>query len=148
MLTKTNIRNAKKFCCEDISKIENYEKALNDSELYDCHHKLEIELNKSQKELKEMGLYFNRPANELIFLTQSEHIRLHRKFMSKKERDKRSKAAHKRYESQEERDKQSTRLKGKAKKKCLWLTPDGETKTMDINHAKRYHPDWTLIGEA
>ena len=67
----------KLYCCEDISLIENYETAINSDELYVCHHINGIILNKKRNELKELGLYYNRPANELIFLTHSEHHRLH-----------------------------------------------------------------------
>ena len=74
-----NEKYIKKYCCEDISLIENYDKAMNSEDRYDCHHKLEIELNKSVKELKELNLYYNRPASELLFLSHNEHISLHRK---------------------------------------------------------------------
>lgn len=70
-------KNVKKYCCEDISLIENYNEAINSDEMWDCHHRLEIELNKSVQELKDLNLYFNRPADELIFLTKSEHIKIH-----------------------------------------------------------------------
>ena len=67
-----------KYCCEYISLIENYDKAINDNEnTWVCHHKLEIELDKTNKELKESNLYYNRPASELIFLTPKEHNHLH-----------------------------------------------------------------------
>ena len=67
-----------KYCCDDISLIENYDKAINDpTQMWDCHHRLETDMNMSYKELKEKDLYYNRPANELIFLTKSEHYRLH-----------------------------------------------------------------------
>ena len=60
---------AKDYCCEDISLIENYEQALNDqTQVWDCHHRLEIELGLSAAELIKQGLYWNRPASELIFL--------------------------------------------------------------------------------
>lgn len=73
-------KTAQLYCCEDISLIENYERALNDeNEVYVVHHRLEIELNVSGKELIEMGLYYNRPADELILLTKSEHSSLHGK---------------------------------------------------------------------
>lgn len=73
-----NIKSVKRFCCENISLIENYEKALNDeSQTWDCHHRNEILLNKTKSELKNLGLYWNRPANELIFLTHSDHMSLH-----------------------------------------------------------------------
>jgi hypothetical protein len=73
-----NEYSAKRFCCEDISLIENYNESINDeSQTWALHHKLEIELNKSKQELIDLGLYYNRPAAELIFLTKSEHHRLH-----------------------------------------------------------------------
>lgn len=124
MLTKDNIKNAKKFCCEDISKIENYDKAIADNEKWLCHHRLGIELNKSGEELQEIGLYYNRPASELIFLTRKEHRKIHNEFIRQETREKLSKInkkywaiqenrekqserAHKRWESQENREKQS-----------------------------------------
>ena len=72
-------KNIQEFCCEDVSLIENYDKAIADSERWDCHHRLEIQNNKtiSKDELIQNNLYFNRPASELIFLTVSEHAKLH-----------------------------------------------------------------------
>ena len=75
-----NFNKVKNFCKDDISKIENYEQAMNDkNETWHCHHKLEIheDYRNSMNELKLMNLYYNRPASELIFLTKSEHRRLH-----------------------------------------------------------------------
>ena len=77
-----NEYNAKKFCCEDLSLIENYELAINDTtQTWDCHHRGEILPcgRFSIDDLKKFELYFNRPASELIFLTHSEHRRLHLK---------------------------------------------------------------------
>ncbi len=75
-----NKRKKSCFCKDDISLIENYEKALNDSEnIYDIHHRLEIDLNVSRQYLIDHDLYYNRPASELIFLTHSEHQKLHKK---------------------------------------------------------------------
>lgn len=71
----------KKYCCEDISKIENYELAINDkTQTWDCHHKAEILPcgRFATNDLMKFNLYWNRPANELIFLTHSEHIKLHK----------------------------------------------------------------------
>ena len=69
-------RTIKKFCKEDISLIENYDKAItDDTQTWDCHHRRETVL--SRKDLIEIGEYYNRPACELIFLTHSEHLRLH-----------------------------------------------------------------------
>ena len=71
-----------KYCSDGISKIENYDKAINDkTQTWHCHHRLEIHDNGttlSQEELKSNGMYYNRPASELIFLTRREHMILHR----------------------------------------------------------------------
>ena len=75
-----NIGNVKNFCNEDISLIENYEKAINDkTQTWHCHHRRETDEGLSVKQLMELGLYLNRPANELIFLTPEEHTSLHHK---------------------------------------------------------------------
>lgn len=79
-----DIRRASSYCY-DIAKIENYEKALNSEEIFDVHHRLETHtsdgvkraVNLTQKELKALDMYFNRPPEELIFLSHSEHTRLH-----------------------------------------------------------------------
>ena len=69
-------RTIKKFCKDDISLIENYDKAIADTtQVWQCHHRRETIYSRS--ELKEIGEYYNRPACELIFLTKSEHMRLH-----------------------------------------------------------------------
>ena len=79
-----NFNTATQYCREDISLIENYEKALNDqNETWHCHHRLEIQDdgNKvvSSRTLIENKLYYDRPANELIFLTKSAHRTIHNK---------------------------------------------------------------------
>ena len=69
-------RSAKAYCRDDISLIENYDKAIADkTQVWDCHHRRETIY--SVKELIEIGEYYNRPACELIFLTPSNHRRLH-----------------------------------------------------------------------
>ena len=74
----------KYYCKEDISLIENYDQAVNDkTQIWDCHHKNEIIMNMNRDELKEAHLYFDRPASELIFLTRSDHCKLHSKTNSR-----------------------------------------------------------------
>lgn len=69
-------KRAKSYCKDDISLIENYDKAVADkSRVWHCHHRRETIF--SRKDLIEIGEYYNRPACELIFLTKSEHMRLH-----------------------------------------------------------------------
>ena len=71
-----NLKNVKKFCKDDISLIENYDKAIADKSLvWHCHHRRETIF--SRKDLIEIGGYYNRPACELIFLTPTDHHRLH-----------------------------------------------------------------------
>ena len=76
------IQNVKSYCCEDISLIENYELAINDTtQTWECHHRGEVLPcgRFSIADLKKFGLYYKRPASELIFLTPTEHNRLHKK---------------------------------------------------------------------
>lgn len=77
-----NERCAKSYCSEDISLIENYALAIVDNtQTWDCHHRGEILPcgRFSPNDLTKFGLYFNRPASELIFLTKAEHTRLHKR---------------------------------------------------------------------
>ena len=69
-------KRAIKYCKNDISLIENYDKAIADkTQVWHCHHRRESIYSRSG--LIEIGEYYNRPACELIFLTKSEHMRLH-----------------------------------------------------------------------
>ena len=70
------------YCCEDISMIEGYEVAISSPKRYDLHHKLELiatggVVNATKQDLKDWGLYYNRPADELIFLPHGVHTILH-----------------------------------------------------------------------
>ena len=88
-----NIEGINKYCKEDISLIENYDKAISDtSEIWDCHHRLETELNVSAKQLIKMNLYYDRPASELIFLTHAEHTKLHNLNLTEERRSNLSKS--------------------------------------------------------
>ena len=71
-----DIYQLKKYC-KDYKNIENYTEALSSPLRYDLHHKREISENKSKKDLIADNLYYDRPASELIFLEEKEHIRLH-----------------------------------------------------------------------
>lgn len=80
-------KRVRKYCKEDISLIENYDKAISDeTQTWCCHHRDEvkvlpsgIKVTRSIEDLKEIGRYYHCPANELIFLTREEHNILHSK---------------------------------------------------------------------
>ena len=77
-----NEKKVKRYCSEDLRWIENYDKAISDvAQTWDCHHRGEIlPCGRFKSEvLKRFGLYYNRPALELIFLPKSEHLKLHSK---------------------------------------------------------------------
>lgn len=66
----------------ELTKIENYYKAIADeTQTWECHHRLELTLEgefaHSYKDLERMGMYYNRPYFELIFLTRADHNKLH-----------------------------------------------------------------------
>lgn len=83
----SNYKYYKRYC-SDIENVENFEKAKADNFKGWCiHHRLQTWtsdgerrlVNISADELKSLGMYYNRPAEELIFLTSSEHSILHNK---------------------------------------------------------------------
>ena len=122
-----NEKNVKRFCCEDLSLIENYKLAINDTtQTWDCHHRGEILPcgRFSPNDLNKFGLYFNRPAAELIFLTHSEHSRLHAKGVPMSEANKKAISDTLKGHSVSEATKKAI---GEAKsKKILQFTKSGE----------------------
>ena len=78
-----NEYNAKCYCSEDISLIENYQEAISDEEkMWEIHHRLESDSEGrtlfTGTQLIDMNLYFKRPAAELVFVTRAMHFKLHR----------------------------------------------------------------------
>ena len=74
------------YCNESIMNIENYWKALSDNfKGWHIHHRLETHTSDGEKrkvaleseELIALNMYYNRPASELIFLTEKEHGTIH-----------------------------------------------------------------------
>ena len=77
-----DLKYYKRYYCKDIENVENFEKAKADNfKGWHCHHRLETHnsdgerrlVDISHNELKALGMYYNRPADELIFLTSREH---------------------------------------------------------------------------
>lgn len=76
----------KVYCCDDYTKIENYEAAKADKFInWQCHHRLETHNSDGERrlvdltcrELDALDMYWKRPASELILLPMKEHRRLH-----------------------------------------------------------------------
>lgn len=74
--------------CNNVEEIENYELAKKDNfKGWNIHHRLETHTSDSERRLVDLSkeelialdMYYNRPAAELIYLTKSEHQKLHRK---------------------------------------------------------------------
>ena len=111
----------------EVEKVENYELALKDNfKGWDCHHRLETHnsdgerrlVDISIKELKALGMYYNRPPEEFIFLTELEHNTLHHKGKKRGPRPEKTKKkiseAHKgKHLSEETKRKLSEAHKGK-----------------------------------
>ena len=73
-----NEKYAKKYCREDISKIENYEKAIADTtQIWDCHHILGEILTRQQ--LLDHDFYYDVPPCMLKFVTKAEHNSIHQR---------------------------------------------------------------------
>ena len=81
--------------CKDYTKIENYDEAIADNtQAWDCHHRLETHFSDGEKrpanaaisklELIALDMYFDRPAEELIFLRRKDHVNIHKEFRSYK----------------------------------------------------------------
>ena len=77
-----------KYYCKDYENIENYEKAkADDFKNWEVHHRLGTHNSDGERrlvditadELKALDMYYNRPADELIFIPIYEHSRLHMK---------------------------------------------------------------------
>ena len=67
--------NFEKFC-KDYEDIENYDKAKADNfKGWICHHRKGVDI--PTEELQVLDMYYNIPANELIFVTRAEHNTLH-----------------------------------------------------------------------
>ena len=81
-----NYYNFLKYCRE-IERVENFKEAEKDNfEGWVVHHRYETETSdgnpRSQEllsdELKALGMYYDRPANELIFMRRSEQTEEHK----------------------------------------------------------------------
>lgn len=117
MISERYLRRLKSYCSGDYTKIENYEDAVNDTtQKWECHHRKELtedgKFAYSKEDLIEKKKYYDRPPSELIFLTESEHKKLHGKGRSDATREKMGKANKGIPKTAEHREKLSKANKG------------------------------------
>lgn len=75
--TERSMRRIQRYCREPIENIKNYDKAVSDTKnRYLLHHINELTF--TQDELKKMNMYYNRPASELVWVTDKEHFEIHK----------------------------------------------------------------------
>ena len=121
-----NMRNSIYVRKGEFALIENYELAKADNFKGWCiHHRDEykvlpsgIEVFRTKAELIEIGRYYNCPANELIFMTLTDHQAYHMKHITKERRKNMSLSAKGRPKgscSDEHRNNISLACKGKTK---------------------------------
>lgn len=138
------------YCCEDISLIENYEKAkADDFKGWDVHHRLETHFSDGtprpptahllMEELKALGVYWNRPAEELIYITRSDHWKLHTtgKVYSDETRQRLRETHLGRRHTEESKRKMSLAKKGKPH------APHTEETKRKMSEAKKGQNAWT-----
>ena len=127
--------------CKYFTKIENYEKAVNDTtQIWICHYRLETHNSDGERrlvylkpeELIALGMYYDRPPEELIFLTKAEHTRLHNKSVETR-RKKKGK-----YRSEETKKRISEAKKGKKREP---FSEDWKKK-MSVSHVGKH---WKLV---
>lgn len=132
-----DIKRVKRYCKDDISLIENYDKAIADkTQMWECHHRRETIY--SAKDLIEIGEYYKRPSIELIFLTKAEHTSLH--FKGKKQTSsqiqKRTTSRKGRKHSEETKRKMAESHKGKK----FNHSEETKLKIAESRRGKKYKP--------
>lgn len=137
-----DLKYYKHYYCKDIEKVENFEKAKADNfKGWHCHHRLETHnsdgerrlVDISHNELKALGMYYNRPADELIFLTSREHNAFKKgQQKSEETRKKLSEAKKGKRHSEEHKKKLSEAHKGKH------LSEEHKKKIGEANKGKQF----------
>lgn len=136
-----SMNNVNKYC-NDIENIEGYDKAVMSEEMYDCHHILEThtsdgerrKVDLSKEELIVLGMYYNRPANELVFMNHTEHTKLHKtgKHLSEEQKRKIGKS-------------NSIANKGKpSNRRGIHLSEEQKRYLSEINKGKRHSEETKL----
>ena len=138
--------------CKNPENIENYEAAKKDDfKNWQCHHRLETHnsdgerrlVDITHKELKALGMYYNRPSSELIFLKHSEHASLHHKGKlrseeSKKKMSEAQKGKKGKHHTEETKNKIAEAMKGKKGKHHTEETKNKIAEAARVNSMGRH----------
>ena len=85
-------QNWKRYCKDRIELVQNFYQAKADGfEGWCIHHRMEICQDGTvvyRDDLKDKGLYWNRPAIELIFMKTADHMKLHNSHKHTKQHNK------------------------------------------------------------
>ena len=124
----------------DETLIENYDKAIADTtQTWVCHHRRELEPDrKTIEDLKALGLYWNRPPEELIFLTNSDHWKLHMKGENNPMFGKSSWEKCTEEEKADRKHRYSKSMKGKNVGKTFWT--DGKVRVFKTECPEGFRP--------
>ena len=142
--------------------IENYEEAMNSEEMYICHHRKEISEDGrnafSADELIDLGEYYHRPPEELIFLTKSAHKALHMAANNKdngvtdehkrevsKARSKRYREKHREELNQKSKDRYATDpeyRKKRAEQHKKWIEKNPNWNKEKLEEFRKENPDY------
>lgn len=147
------------YCiCRTPELIENYDKAIADTtQTWQCHHSLETHnsdgerrlVDISSAELIALGMYFDRPPEELIFMTELEHKRLHNvgkrmkgkmkgHIVSEEWKRKMSEAHKGKHHTEETKKKISEALKGKTWNKGKKMSEEARKKMSESHKGKHW----------
>jgi len=140
---------SKNCYCSEPSKIENYDKAIeNTTQIWECHHRLETHTSDGERrlvdltplELKALDMYYHRPPEEFIFLTKEDHVSLHSRYRNQKLDEKGRTSPNKgKHLSDETRRKLSNARKGKPK------SGEHKRKLSEAHKGKFKGKHWKLV---
>ena len=140
-------RNGKPYCncfCRYPELIENYDKAISGiTQTWDCHHRLETHnsdgerrlVDLSAEELIALDMYYDRPPEELIFLTCKEHKLLHNQSLESNRRRSETMKGHK--VSEETRRKMSEAKKRNTSRFGKHLSEEAKKKISEANKGRK-----------
>ena len=160
-MTDRQERNLKSYCSEPLELVENYMAAkADDFEGWCMHHRREIKLDGTRvsiQELKDQGLYYDRPASELIFMRNGEHSTLHNKDkvisvetrlkMSEAKKGKQFSAEHRKKLSEAHKGKHhsvETRKKMSEAQKCKQFSAEHRKKLSEAHKGKHHSVETRL----